>query len=146
MDGRTFDALTKHLATGATRRRLLNGLVGGAAAAGLAVVGGRGPAAAQDCKADGKACKKNSQCCSQTCVGGTGTGSTAHSEGVCGTVGQLFVCTCRNDADTDGPTHSLCRQAECDFDPLEAICLEVCLAEGFSGFNAHCNPGDVCLL
>jgi hypothetical protein len=51
---------------------------------------------AQACKANGKTCKKNDQCCSKNCVGGTGSGSTAHSAGVCqpatGCGGSTTLC------------------------------------------------------
>lgn len=48
MDGTKFDALTKRLATGTSRRRVLTGL--GGALAGALSLGGEGvPAAAADC-------------------------------------------------------------------------------------------------
>jgi hypothetical protein len=70
MDSERFDGLVRRFGQSRSRRQTLRGLAG-AAAAGAFAVGGRG-ASADTCKAEGKACKKNSQCCSNTCVGGTG--------------------------------------------------------------------------
>jgi hypothetical protein len=50
---------------------------------------------AQDdtCKREGKPCKKNSQCCTSNCAGGTGSGSTAGSTGICCPAGQVQGAT-----------------------------------------------------
>ena len=88
MDPTRFDNLARSLVRPASRRRL-GILLGGAAAllagasTGEAKHGHDQTAPADACKANGKSCKKNSQCCSSNCVGGTGRGSTAHSDGVC---------------------------------------------------------------
>jgi hypothetical protein len=68
MDAERFDGIVRALAAHRTRRQALKGLAG---AAGVLAMGGRG-ASAQDCKADGKECKKSSQCCSDNCVGAAG--------------------------------------------------------------------------
>jgi hypothetical protein len=81
MYGSAFDALARGVAAGRTRRGVIKGL--GAAALGALGLAGAAPVGADACKADGKACKKDDQCCSGSCVGGTGSGSTAHSDGVC---------------------------------------------------------------
>jgi hypothetical protein len=61
MEGSRFDALAKSLSAAGPRRRLLAGLLGAALAAPL------GRAAADQCKADFKPCKKPGQCCSGYC-------------------------------------------------------------------------------
>ena len=70
--GKEFDDLAKALARGESRRQALRKFVVGALGV---VVGAAMPASASadgglDCKADGKACKKNSQCCSGSCCDG----------------------------------------------------------------------------
>jgi hypothetical protein len=91
-------------------------------------LGGRGPDRAQACKADGKACKKHSQCCSGNCVGGTGTGSTGQSAGTC----QPAV-TCLELGAACNPTTDTCCQT--------AGSTAVCEFEAACGFQPQ---GDVC--
>ena len=80
MNAECFDGIVRALAAHRSRRQALRALAG-TAAAGVLTMGGRG-ASAQDCKAEGKACKKDDQCCSGNCVGASGD-STAHSGGTC---------------------------------------------------------------
>ena len=61
MDGSRFDALTRSLAAGADRRRLLAGLAGG-----LLGLAGRG-IGAQTCREAGRLCVNNLDCCSEIC-------------------------------------------------------------------------------
>ena len=67
VDGERFDAMTRSLAEGADRRRLLGGLLGGA----LALLGplGRRRAAADrgTCRLAGAACTRDGLCCSGDC-------------------------------------------------------------------------------
>ena len=70
--GRAFDALAREVASGTLSRRKALRLMGGVLVGGrLASLGFGGVAAADLCKRAGKACKKNSQCCSGTCPNGT---------------------------------------------------------------------------
>ena len=78
MDPRGFDALTRKLATGASRRTALRAIAGGGLASALALIGGRG-AAAQDigtaadegtCRAPGDNCSGDVDCCSERCSSG----------------------------------------------------------------------------
>ena len=62
MESHRFDTIVKTLGSGTSRRRVLRGLLSGAAAAGI-LARFSVPAAADICKAEGKACKKTSQCC-----------------------------------------------------------------------------------
>jgi hypothetical protein len=83
---RYFDELASGLASGSISRRKALRLMGAALVGGtLGSLGG--VAAADDCKRNGKACKKNSQCCSGNCVNGTCSacpaGSVELSNGTC---------------------------------------------------------------
>ena len=105
MDGRRFDELARSLSAGASRRRVLKGLVGGA---GLVLVGAARSdrrAAAQDAKKAGDACTTGTRnpcgttslvCCPTTaraggpgvctdaergCMPDTGVGATAGAAG-----------------------------------------------------------------
>ena len=62
MDGQRFDNLTKALASGASRRRVLKGLVGGIAG-GLAAAFGRHRVGAQTCGDIDDACFSDGDCC-----------------------------------------------------------------------------------
>ncbi len=66
MDGSRFDDLTKVLAAGTSRRRMLNGLLGGAAAGALSLVGLR-RAGASHGRPAGATCIRNEQCASGIC-------------------------------------------------------------------------------
>jgi hypothetical protein len=69
MDSERFDGLVRSFGQIRSRRQTLRGLAGVAAAGALAL---GGPAAsANDCKRNGKPCKKNRQCCSDNCSSGT---------------------------------------------------------------------------
>jgi hypothetical protein len=72
-EGHSVDELARGLATGRMSRRRVLKVLGGTLAGGLlAVFGvGGGVAAAHECKRNGKACKKDSQCCSGICSSGT---------------------------------------------------------------------------
>jgi hypothetical protein len=98
MDSDRFDRLVRTVGQAPSRRQVLRQLAGIAVAAALARGGGE--AAAQACKGTGKACKKHSQCCSGNCVGGTGTGSTAGSAGVCRTACLADNQACASSGDT----------------------------------------------
>ena len=62
MDERRFDELTRSLASGASRRNVLRGLAGGAAAAAMALTRGGRARAQQAGLAPGAACTDSSQC------------------------------------------------------------------------------------
>ena len=64
MDGHRFDEMARTLASGASRRRVLKGLAGGA----LAFTGLRpGPTEARKCRQSGKNCRSHADCCSEFC-------------------------------------------------------------------------------
>jgi hypothetical protein len=70
---RSFDALARGLANGDMSRsralRLMGAALVGSTLASLGI--DKAGAAPPGCKRDGKACKKNTQCCSGNCSGGT---------------------------------------------------------------------------
>ena len=67
VDGQHFDEMTKALARGESRRRLVKRLVGGAAAVALASAGTHRGAQAVSCRAKGATCIANATCCSGLC-------------------------------------------------------------------------------
>jgi hypothetical protein len=110
---RSFDELARGLASGSISRGKALKLMGAALVGGtLGSLGMGGIAAADDCKRRGKACKKDRQCCSGNCSGGTcacpvGTTlcggncvSTTCSEGfafdpaTCQCAPKLLYCVC----------------------------------------------------
>jgi hypothetical protein len=151
MDQNRFDDLTRALARGTSRRQALK-LLGGGLAGSLLAFLGVGEAAADDCKRNGKACKKNKQCCSgncangfcaplcppcdacSTCSGGTcvsscGSGETCDPTGICVPVPNLVICTCEGRvigscpvACADGLTHCTDLCAEEDRSLLSFTC------------------------
>ena len=66
MDGHRFDDLTRALASGSSRRRVLKGLVGGAAGGALSLVGLR-RAGASHGRPAGATCIRNEHCASGVC-------------------------------------------------------------------------------
>jgi|SRR5215208_1883612 hypothetical protein len=64
---RSFDQLAKGLSNGTLSRGKALKLLGAALVGGTLASLGIGEAAAARCKRDGRACKKNSQCCSGKC-------------------------------------------------------------------------------
>ena len=69
----SFDELARGLASGDMSRGKALRLMGAALVGGALASVGSGEAAADDCKRNGKRCKKDSQCCSGNCEGGTCT-------------------------------------------------------------------------
>lgn len=108
MDGDRFDTLTRRLATPPTRRRVIKAL-GGALAGAL--LGGR-VAAADGCKAGGKACKKDSQCCSGYCQGATAIKSNSRNGGVC-CIGAGGIANGESCAADDDCCSGICQAGTC---------------------------------
>jgi len=147
MDEQRFDELTRTLASGTSRRRVVMGLAGGALGGLVALFGGRPAARADDddddCKRFGKPCRKHSQCCSGVCLSEGGT------------------CGCATSADCDDFSNA-CASFSCDpefgqcFGFLAPDCVPcqrdrdcaegVCLPDGRCGCtsNADCDDGNAC--
>jgi hypothetical protein len=137
--GRAFDELATEMASGTLSRGRMLRLMGAALVGGtLGSLGGI--AAADPCKPNGKVCKKNSQCCSGICEGGTcsacPSGYTQLSNGTC-------AKPCNNSVDctavgcggcifeVGGGGASYCRGSS-------IISLSTCTS------NADCDPGQFC--
>ncbi|MCC6790842.1 MAG: hypothetical protein IT336_04105, partial [Thermomicrobiales bacterium] len=106
MDGDRFDQLTRQLATGATRRRVLGGFAAGVGAA-LSAVAAAG--AAQIRRTPGAICRKTGDCVANAVCQSTSTGRS--------------VCTCVTGYKPCGkiciPTSSCCTAADCADDGKE---------------------------
>jgi hypothetical protein len=106
MDGRRFDSIARTFASSRNRRSVLS-----AALAGIASIFGleAGSVRADLCKEGGRACKKDSQCCTGRCSPG-GSGSSP-GDGICCTADSIEV-TC---AGLCGPHTNNCGQTiECE--------------------------------
>ena len=168
MDGERFDAMTRGLAAGADRRRVLGGLLG--AALGLLGVGGAG-ATHGSCRHAGAACTRDRQCCSGDCLR-NGTCRCARAsqcpqatdpckEAVCTATGRCGFRNTADGTDCDGGTCHGGACVECveSTDCATGICQNnacVCGAKGASGCDTRedcctvgpayvfCSPSGVC--
>ncbi len=80
MGEHSFDELARGLASGTVSRRKALRLMGAALVGGTLASLGIGEAAADLCKRNGKACKKDKQCCSGNCEGGTCAACTVNTD------------------------------------------------------------------
>ena len=139
---RYFDELASGLASGSISRgkalRLMGAAIVGGTLGGLGI--GEAAANPPGCKRNGKKCKKNTQCCSGICEGGTcsacPSGYTQLSNGTC-------AKPCNNSVDctavgcggcifeVGGGGASYCRGSS-------IISLSTCTS------NADCDPGQFC--
>jgi hypothetical protein len=121
---RSFDELASGLASGSITRGKALRLMGAALVGGALASVGIGEAAADPigCKRSGKKCKKNSQCCSGNCSGGT-CAACASAEVLCN--GSCVSTSC--------PTGQI-------FDPARCVCVAQCLQNGSFG----CSLGTPC--
>jgi len=127
LDHDRFDDLARTLATGTSRRQALK-LLGGSLTGGLLAALGVGTAVADECKRNGKPCKKDSQCCSGTCPNGTQV-----------PLGQRYSCVC-----TNGEVQ-YCDAAGCsDIPHVQEVCGAACVTRGGVSY-IRCEPG-ACVL
>ena len=104
MGGHRLDQMARTLASGAPRRRVLQGLVGGT----LAVIGLRaGPAEARKCRQAGKNCRSHADCCTQFCDPATYQCAPAPVTGFCQP--QAVGCPC-----FIASTGDLCPSPDCN--------------------------------
>ena len=104
-----------------SRRQALGSLVGAVAALAL---GTRG-AGAQDeeCKANGKECKKDSQCCTGNCVGATGkTRGTCEPVQTCLGIGEPCPVECYPNGAFAVPCDACCGRECFNNDPIVGDC------------------------
>jgi len=152
----SFDELARGLASGDVSRRRALRLMGAALVGGtLASLGIGGEAGADPCKRTGKACKKNSQCCSRNCVNGTCAACPADTTlcgGNCVTncpTGQTLnpsTCQCQCTSGTtlcDGNCVSTTCGPNQKFDTSSCTCV-ACVADGgtCTGNSDCCS--DIC--
>jgi hypothetical protein len=86
MDGDRFDALTRALGAGRSRRGILRGLGATALGAGATAVGLDRAGAAARCRPQAVVCSKNTDCCSSNCLPKDRTGRRYCAE--CGSPAQ----------------------------------------------------------
>ena len=138
---RSFDELARGLASGELSRRKALRLMGAALVGGTLASLGIGEAAADPCKRAGKACKKNSQCCSGNCANGTCAACPADrvllSNGTC-----AVFCTAR--AQCPGGCE-VCWARSDDPEQLTGYCGRF-PTDPLSSCTAHddCPPGQFC--
>jgi hypothetical protein len=159
---RSFDDLARGLADGSITRGKAIRLMGAALVGGALGSLGIGEAGADPigCKRNGKACKKDTQCCSGNCEGGTCAAACVSDGGACfdntdccsdncdssgfcfpPTGGTINVsCQC---ADASGSGHNIdiaclseCPQLNTFFIP---VCTSVCANNGFDFVSGGCS-------
>lgn len=138
MESHRFDAIVKMLGIGTSRRRVLRGLLSGAAAAGI-LPRWPIPAAAGTCKAEGKACKKTSQCCGGLDCLPSGNGPKNPHANTGSTAGSGKVCTnsvCAGYDFTPGGEFRVCGTGRF------GACFCDLTTEGTSGCWEDSNCGD----
>ena len=153
MDDARFDALTKALAVGAPRRRVLKGIGGGIAAA-IAGMAGRSEAAAARCRPGKKKCRGRciplSRCCgNRDCAAGeicakgrcvTGRGTCAVGADSCANAGNPFcqdasgehtcICLSRLEGGTRCGVYG--NASTCDQCTTDADCIDLGFPPGSS--------------
>ena len=171
MDDQRFDELTRKLAAGTTRRRLLGGLLGGALAL-LGPLGRERAAADHGCRHAGAACTRDRQCCSGDCRNGTCRCTASKQcpqppttepckKAVCTGTGRCAIVAKADGADC--PT-GICQGGACvecagNADCPTGMCQNnacVCVPKGYGGcdaqadccndgqFSVSCSPSGVC--
>ena len=136
---RSFDELARGLASGTVTRGKALRLMGAALVGGTLASLGIGEAAADECKRNGKACKKHTQCCSGNCVNGTCAGCPSGrvllSNGTC-------AIPCDNPADCPNcgaPLGAICSFAN---EPGGPFCSGA--RAGLCGSDGSCPTGQFC--
>ena len=135
---RSFDELARRLTSGDMSRGRVLRLMGAALVGGALGSLGIGEASADPpgCKRNGKACKKDTQCCSGNCSGGTCAAACTSDGGACTTNGE-----CCSDNCSDGfccPSGSVGLSNGTCAVPCTAD--EQCLAAGCDPTATQCEP------
>ena len=116
----SFDELTRGLASGSISRGKALKLMGAALVGGTLASLGMREAGADQCKRNGKACKKDKQCCSGNC---DDSGTCADAPPTCGSIGA--TCT----GNTDCCSELVCKGG---------MCAESCIPPN----TISCDPND----
>jgi hypothetical protein len=169
----SFDELTRGLASGSISRGKALRLMGAALVGGALASVGIGEAAADDCKRNGKRCKKDKQCCSGNCddsgtcadapptcgaIGATCTGNTDCCSGRCASgvcaepcpSGKVLLSngTCaRPCGDVPGACDGGCADATCspEISGAGAFCREDGSNSGTCATTSNCPSGQFCI-
>lgn len=167
MDGTHFDAMTRGMATGMSRRRVLRGLLSGLSGAAAALLSGRTEARPR-CRDTRSICLSHSNCCSGFCAGKDRTGRrrcAACSNFVCGdfccppeTVGCSFFevpgqpvkisCLCPCETIFDLATNICAPLNSCEFDTdccSDKCCGGVCCDSGQQCCGGVCSTEESCI-
>ena len=150
----SFDELTRGLASGSISRGKALRLMGAALVGGALGSVGIGEAGADDCKRNGKRCKKDTQCCSGNCVNApTGTCAACPSgqvlcNGNCvsnsclANSGQVFnssTCQCECPSGKVLLSNGTCATTGCGTDPsVCSACANPTCSPEISGVGAFC--------
>jgi hypothetical protein len=135
--GRAFDALATEMASGTLSRGRMLKLMGAALLGGtLGSLGGIA-AADEECKAEGRKCRKDDQYCSGNCVNGTCSacpvGRTKLSNGTCAkpcdSADDCPFCTCTSEG------------SRTFFNTVDGASLTDCRAGG----DSVCPRGELCI-
>jgi Dictyostelium (slime mold) repeat len=135
-----FDDLARGLADGSLTRGKALRLMGAAVVGGTLGSLGIGEASADQCKRNGKPCKKNSQCCSGICDQATRTCAP-----------PVLECQDDNDCDdgnvctVDSCINGRCVHSPIDCDDGDACTVESCdPAIGCVYTKINCDDGNAC--
>ena len=136
MDGRRFDEISRALATGASRRRVLKGLTGGVVGALGAALGARQAAAAPTkCRNRGSRCGQHANCCTLNCCGHVCCGADEPCRG-----GTCVACAAGGAGCVEGGATPCCAGFCARDGRDEPVCL-ACLPGGaFTACNATDRP------
>ena len=155
MDQDRFDDIAKALGSGASRRQLLRGIVGGAAAAVLGAFGRAGGARATHttCAGVGSSCGTLACCSGSYCdpykkvckCGSNGQGCDSTHPCCKGFYCDPYkkICKCGSAGQACDSTHPCCKGYQCD--PYKKVCKPACVGAGSSCEAPHpCCSGSYC--
>ena len=137
MDAARFDRLVSALAAARSRRVLGRLLLGLALGAGTAAGRSAAPAAAHDagCRSIGERCRKDGDCCSETCRKRQG-----RRRGKCAGLGALAAdCPPADSTCVDNTTLPLCHV---EGDAQTRNCYPTLAGEVICAFSISCNTND----
>jgi hypothetical protein len=155
MDGDQFDRLTRVMATGLSRRRVLQGVTSSISAVWIAQSKPEVSLAAPTCRETGSRCGNGRRCCSGVCVDhacaaptcsdGVRNGSETDVDcggGTCPTCAVGSACAGNLDC-----TSGYCVNGNCEPCPSTSICHGECLVDrNTSNDPDHCGSCDIVCL
>ena len=150
--GRSFDELSRGLASGTLSRGKALKLMGAALVGGALGSLGGVAAADEECKPLNKKCRKNHQCCSNKCEGGKCAPACTATGGTCGSNADCCSGFCVDRICHQPRALGLCECAAgqgnftCGSDCAEAqvLCQNFCAAQGSTVLSFGCDPRSLC--